>query len=740
MEIKHGTKKKQIYFILALAVLLFSSFTSASNYCFQEEANISSSCGGLRTGSYRFADCGGLRNWGWGFDSNWSSFMYTVGSICPYDHYINYTIPSMALSSSIFQKKGTDSSGNANITNYTIPIQCWKSPLEMRVSAYYQSSFMSWQNTSCSNSTAWFQIDYHNKSSTQSLTNLYEEAMWWDMAITSQLNNPLNSTSKATPILFNCSGTSRDSNLTNITIFLWNSTDDLVNNSISYVSGTLAEATFNISFDSEDTFKWNCWVVNNQSNQTFHFENYTFNLVINPPNITLNYPLNNSFLNFKNNVYFNYTAIDTFSLDSCNLYSNFNGSWGLNYTWTNPNNNEMNYTIINLTDGVYIWNVLCNNSINKLNFSEFNYTITIDTTLPTLNISQIATTQGSQSVTFSSNVTDTNLDSCWYVVYNSSGGVDGLLSNVSFNCSENATFVVSAYQSFNLTIYANDSATNENSTTQQFTTTAQISISGGGGGSLSKIPVIGLQDINSTTLAIGTPSYTGLQREIIYAEFYNLCQQKDSSNKCTFSAGELNEIVLRLKDKDIEITYQGLFKFYESFQANKLFQGSETKETIEKYGLVQAILGELVSLQITPPSIDSPYIIYKTDDGEKIITATLTSNKKLQSCEVLTDGNNIDCNVSGNTIKITLRIDRTDFISKIFSHSINVVTDAPVDKMESKKVLLTFRVYNLGHRVYGIPYAFIFGFVVLGILSLGYFIFASKRFKYTKNFKNVFKK
>lgn len=76
----------KLYEIIGSIVILASLFSSlgfSGEFCYQETANVSSECGGLDTGSY-----------GFGF----SDLTYNYQSF-----YINYTKPSEAISSSLWQ-------------------------------------------------------------------------------------------------------------------------------------------------------------------------------------------------------------------------------------------------------------------------------------------------------------------------------------------------------------------------------------------------------------------------------------------------------------------------------------------------------------------------------------------------------------------------------------------------------------------------------------------------------------
>lgn len=127
-----------------------------------------------------------------------------------------------------------------------------------------------------------------------------------------------------------------------------------------------------------------------------------FNLGVdsNPPTITLDSPDDNTYTK-SNNSLLKYTPIDTSNPETCLLYSNESGGWGINQTNASYVsgvqilvNLSANFTSTGLMsnlitndsqpDGEYIWNVLCNDSANNLVWAEdTNRTFTIDTLFPT---------------------------------------------------------------------------------------------------------------------------------------------------------------------------------------------------------------------------------------------------------------------------------------------------------------------------------------------------------------------
>ncbi|MFH1850208.1 MAG: CARDB domain-containing protein [archaeon] len=100
------------------------------------------------------------------------------------------------------------------------------------------------------------------------------------------------------------------------------------------------------------------------------------------PLIRLEDPENDTF-DLDGIVQFKYTPLDD-NLDSCQLWGSW-GGWGLNQTNETPQNNQLNvFAEVEVSEGSYIWNVWCNDSVGQSSFNATNYTIGIDTSPPNI--------------------------------------------------------------------------------------------------------------------------------------------------------------------------------------------------------------------------------------------------------------------------------------------------------------------------------------------------------------------
>lgn len=499
-----------------------------------------------------------------------------------------------------------------------------------------------------------------------------------------------------------------------------------LDNGENFTIPNCANTTFNASVSSHTLY-----LFSNTTDDILSNDSVTFTISITYPAITLD-TLNESY--FNSQVYLNYTASDSDGIAYCEIWHNFNGSFSLNETNSGITSGEMNFSVFNVSDGIYIWNVQCEDGVGNKRFSSTNFTLTVDTIYPNTTINSITTTSGSQTISFNFSVSDINVNLCKYSIFNSSGGIDGLNQNISMDCSlTEFSATVTNYGTYNLTIYAIDLANNENSTTRSFTVSPSTTIiTGGGGSSEPTIPVIALSPISST--------YTDLERAIIYANINNYCSNKvrneplavsDYSDLCSLNTNDLTILIKQInEDFNIQISLTDMTNFFANYKNKKFIQFYATQAEIDSYGLFASVLGLVTLLQFTPSSISKPVIINQNPENNYTITFKLSSNKPLSQCEVISN-ENVFCEVSNSTVIIKYYINQTNFLSKVFSGLVNVRTDAPSDQLESKRINIAFTVYNLGYKVSGIPFiAFIFISLSVILLSL-FFLFKnlSKRRK-----------
>jgi len=181
------------------------------------------------------------------------------------------------------------------------------------------------------------------------------------------------------------------------------------------------------------------------------------------PNITLNSPVD-GYNSSSYTITFNVTVADA-NLTNVSLWGNWSANgWHLNET----NTTGINGTYIfekNLTaygDGSYTWMISARDNSTNLQNSSIR-TFLIDTINPNINIitpeNNTNSTENGLDINYT--VSDANLESCWY-------SNDTYAGNESLTCGDNITSVAWAEGQHNITIWANDSAGNENSSSVSF--------------------------------------------------------------------------------------------------------------------------------------------------------------------------------------------------------------------------------------------------------------------------------
>ncbi len=98
-----------------------------------------------------------------------------------------------------------------------------------------------------------------------------------NMSSFAQNNFPNNNTyTNLNTVNFSCNvSTYRNFNWLNVTFYLWNSTNELINSSTSNITGQANSSEFNFNFSSEQEYKWNCVAFNNATNLNFSSDKFT---------------------------------------------------------------------------------------------------------------------------------------------------------------------------------------------------------------------------------------------------------------------------------------------------------------------------------------------------------------------------------------------------------------------------------------------------------------------------------
>lgn len=504
-------------------------------------------------------------------------------------------------------------------------------------------------------------------------------------------------------------------------------------------NGANTTITQNVTFNTSDGSHVLYLFANDTDNNLFT-DSVSFTVSLSAPSITLDYPDNATYFRSKNNIYLNYTAIDSNGISMCQVWHDLTGTFALNQTNTGVTSGLQNFTIINAsTDGTYKWNIFCNDTTAQSRFSALNRTFFVDSTYPTFYNISVQTSAGSQTINFTYNVNETNDGTCKYSILDSLGAIDGLNNNISITCESQWEAVVSAYGNFTLRLFSLDLAGNENSTDYNFTTSQLVAGDGGGGGGGSGtegkdlIPVIGLANLDQSS-----KTYTTLEREVMYAKINSYCSTKksdqllaieDLSGECVLNINDLKEVNKDILALGISVDDQDLIDYYKQYTNKQLFQGFEEEDTIKKYGLFTSVLGIPNPMTIFPSTFRAP--VFRFAPGDNItIEKVFLVNKNIRECAVTKGNGDLKCEIITNTtFKMIYTINNTDFFDKTFTGELSVTSDAKAENLEVKPVPISLNVYNFSGKIVGIPVSLWIGGLLIIFIVGGLVLINSKRFR-----------
>jgi|TARA_Y100000310_G_scaffold255224_1_gene262559 subtilisin family serine protease len=263
--------------------------------------------------------------------------------------------------------------------------------------------------------------------------------------------NPINNQS------FSCNATD-EFELSNITFYLWNSSNDLINQTLTNVSGTFNETSWNVTNLAYDSYKWNCEATDS-NNSAYATSN--FSLTIGNLSISLNSPTNNTFTN--QNQTFNCNASSSNNLINSTFYI-WNSSASLIYNETKNTSGTSNNTNFNYNftyEDSFKWNCLFYNNINLQTYAESNFTVTYDLTLPILNTTSPINNSWYNAGRF--NVTINESGNCTYSLNSGINNVTmSSLNSLIFNSTNSSLSATNSSNDYNVIFYCNDSSNNKN--------------------------------------------------------------------------------------------------------------------------------------------------------------------------------------------------------------------------------------------------------------------------------------
>jgi len=164
--------------ISAMKNYMNTQYQTNSGLCYQETANVSTSCGGLATGKYAWSI-----NWtnvSKLFDEVWAGGGSFVNNSFDAYFYINYSKPNGALNTSLWQIRAD---ADTPLRNVTITNDCWNpsnnnSVLQFRMMSEDIGLYP--DNVEyCFNGTSW---NILTSDGIYDGYEIYEEAMWWNIS------------------------------------------------------------------------------------------------------------------------------------------------------------------------------------------------------------------------------------------------------------------------------------------------------------------------------------------------------------------------------------------------------------------------------------------------------------------------------------------------------------------------------------------------------------------------------
>jgi hypothetical protein len=274
---------------------------------------------------------------------------------------------------------------------------------------------------------------------------------------------------------FSCNATtSADTELSNVTFYVWNSTEGLKINVTEDIAGTSNVTNFSYNFTEEGSYIWNCLFVTNTSVKDFSSSNFSVSYDVTNPNITVTLPVNDSWYNagiFNVSLDENGTCVYSYDLGANNFSMNLSDS---------SNFSSLNSSI---SQGEYNITYYCNDTAGNMDsvFRVFN----IDSTSPNIGLVSPAdaySVTGTTAINFQYNVTDNlNITRCDLIV-------DGAVSASNSSEITNGTNTISqtmSVENYTWSINCTDEAGNTgSSSSRSLTVNAEEddTTSPGGGG------------------------------------------------------------------------------------------------------------------------------------------------------------------------------------------------------------------------------------------------------------------
>jgi hypothetical protein len=164
---------------------------------------------------------------------------------------------------------------------------------------------------------------------------------------------------------FVCNISSSELQLSNVTLYIWNITSDLVYNVSQNISGETNETTLNYTFNEDGNYTWNCKAYDNASNSDISDSNYT--LLINTAEPTINLILPDDDTSTDNtSIDFEFNVSDDNDIINCSLI--IDGS--IEETDTSITKDITQEITNSFSEGEYEWKIKCVDEYGNIKNSE----------------------------------------------------------------------------------------------------------------------------------------------------------------------------------------------------------------------------------------------------------------------------------------------------------------------------------------------------------------------------------
>jgi len=292
------------------------------------------------------------------------------------------------------------------------------------------------------------------------------------------LNSPNNrfNTSLQT-INFNCSATD-SGGLSNITIFIWNSSYSLFYNKTTAILNNDNSTNWTLSNIPEGRYNWTCNASDASGNNGFTV-NYTFTVDYTPPSLIQLVSPQNNLATALQTLSFNCSGVDNFYLSNFTL-TIWNSTQELFFNSTRAAtgaSNYSNWTVSSFSEGVYNWtcNVSDNVGNGRVNGTNRTFTIDMSATTVVLNSPENDYSISSTTVQFNcSGIDSTGLSNVTLFIWNSTNSLYYMNTTDISNPSNESIWNVSGFalDVYNWTCNASDIVGNEGTTSNRTFTIA----------------------------------------------------------------------------------------------------------------------------------------------------------------------------------------------------------------------------------------------------------------------------